>query len=726
MNPIYKFELSANGATQQAQPIYNDGLAKDFEKESGQEFFRAKLSGELTFVGNDYNFIESSSFDTQFGLEIFISYDFGSTWASYWTGTFWKTDCKFDEDARTIKVKPDVSDQYNDILAGLDKEYNLIDLAPEIVPVNADKRPMVQVYVPGQSVVGCFLSGMWWEQDCEPESDESKLVQTGDGKPNFALNKTLLIADVSGTMTPQLPDLLTGTIVGAKFNLMVLGTQEFQDGDYILRYYYNGQQQQIWSIVRASDSTVLWQSSVGQIITQLPINVSLSAVSGSGATGTVQLYIHQTSIYSRFICDTQQVNSQPTYEIGVDDIVENNRNYKRVVRYYFPDTIFFSSRLSSTPTQWGLYQPGEYYQTPYAYWNPEFFPIARNAWGRISFWFTFSPLDSIVEESGRQPFSIRYAYPIWSVIQVLLDKIAPDILFRANYYFSEFLYPYENNPISGYDFRLFITPKSNIVTAGYDQPAQKAPITLRDVFDMLRDCFRCYWFVDDEKHLHIEHIEYFRNGGSYNGAPLVGLDLTTLTLPRNGKPWAFARNQYEYEKPTMAARYQFGWMDDVTQLFDGYPIDIISKFVNPDNIEQINVSRFTSDIDYILLNPNAVSKDGFVLLGAIRQSGGYSLPYLNYEIDGNTHYLQNALVAFCILQQYYAYDLPAPNYEINGVQMVAIGTKKLKKQTIQFPMLNDPDLVQLIKTFLGDGVIEKISVNLSSRTANATLRYDTE
>ena len=58
--------------------------------------------------------------------------------------------------------------------------------------------------------------------------------------------------------------------------------------------------------------------------------------------------------------------------------------------------------------------------------------------------------------------------------------------------------------------------------------------------------------------------------------------------------------------------------------------------------------------------------------------------------------------------------------------MVATGVKKLKTQNIQFPMFNDPNLLQLIKTFLGNGTIEKISVNLSSRTANATLRYDTE
>ena len=99
MNPIYKFELTAGNTTQRAYPIYKDSLALEFEKESGQEFFRAKLSGDLTFERDDYDFIVAQAFDEQFLLEIFISRNAGQSWASYWKGTFWKTDCKFDADA---------------------------------------------------------------------------------------------------------------------------------------------------------------------------------------------------------------------------------------------------------------------------------------------------------------------------------------------------------------------------------------------------------------------------------------------------------------------------------------------------------------------------------------------------------------------------------------------------------------------------------------------------
>lgn len=803
-----------------AYPVYKDDLAKDFEKQSNQEFFRAKLSGKLTFQSLDYDFIVAQPFDFQFVLEIFISYNAGQTWTSYWRGTFWKTDCEFDNDAKTVVVQPTVWDQYNDVLAGMDKEYNLIELAPEIAPVKADKRPMVQVYVPGQSVIGCFLSGMWWEQEAEPESDETKLVN--DFK--FALNKVMTIADISGSMSPQLPAMFGKSFLGdSRFNPREMGTQEFTGTEYKLVYaYYGGSSGSLysWTIVRISDNVALWQYRVqNQYPPELPHNVTLTPISGTGAVGNVTLYVHDIPVYSRFVCDTPQINGLNTYPIPADDIVENNRNYTRVIGYYFPDTIYFSTSLTSTPNQWGLYQPGQYYQPPYLYWNPELFPIARNAWGRVSIWFTFSAFDWLVEESGRQSFTIRHAYPLASVISVLLGKIAPGITHAGTTDYSQFLYGTNLIDITQ---TLLITPKSNIVTAGYDQPAQKAPITLKNVTDMLRDCFRCYWFIDSQNRFRVEHIQYFRNGGSYYGSPVVGVDLTTQQVPRNGKAWAFARDQYKFDKPVMAARYQFGWMDDVTQLFEGFPIDIVSKYVNPDNIEQIDVSRFTSDIDYILLNPGAVSKDGFVLLAGIRgneaneqtingnssadfffdfdisrfagqtvsvsvksslagtelrQSGNgsssligtisnantittfsfvvqngmtslsvygngnysaelvaffaqypttFQLPYMNYQIDGNDHVLQNAYVAFCVLQRYYAFDMPAPLYSINGEQMMAQGTKKLKNQQIRFPVLNDPNLVQLVKTNFGNGVIEKLSVNLSSRNANATLKYDTE
>ena len=98
MNPIYKFQLSAGQDTRQAFPVYKDDLAIDYGLEQNQQFYRGKLTGKLTFQKDDYAFIRAKSFDTQFDVVISISYDGGQTWAVYWSGQFWKTDCKFNED----------------------------------------------------------------------------------------------------------------------------------------------------------------------------------------------------------------------------------------------------------------------------------------------------------------------------------------------------------------------------------------------------------------------------------------------------------------------------------------------------------------------------------------------------------------------------------------------------------------------------------------------------
>lgn len=715
MNPIYKFELSKDGTNfRRVHPVYKDDLAKDYQLQQNEEFYRASLSGKLTFQSDDYTFINSSAFETEFELHISISYNAGQTWALYWVGRFWKTDCEFNDDDKTIVVQPNVYDEYNDVLAGMEKEYNLIELAPEIDPIQVDKRPMIQIYVPGDTVIACFLSGMYWEQDCEAVADETKLTQDY----YFAKCASERIVDVTGTTTPALPSMFIGAVPTATPTVYTYS----KDG-FTFSYVFAGSAGgtlQTWKITRDSDSAVLWQYSIqNQPQKTLPYTVTLQPVSGSGATGTIELYVHDINVYGRYITDVETIGQLSTYPIPADDMVENNRNYSRVIGYAFNDVIYFSDRITNTPTQWGLYQPGQYYQQPYIYWNPTLFPVAKSAWSRLSIWFAFSLMDWVVEQQARQTYTLKDAYPLASVISVLLAKIAPGITHEATTEYSQFLYG--TNPIDYTNYRLFLTQKSNILAGNYDQPAQKAPATLKQITDMLRDCFRCYWFIDNGK-FRIEHIEYFRNGGSYSGAPVVGIDLTQQQVTRNGKKWAFATSKYTFDKPEMPARYQFGWMDDVTQPFEGFPIDILSKYVTPGNIEEITVSNFTSDVDYMLLNPAACSNDGFALLAPVLTNGVYKLPYVQFDES----ILQNGFMSFGYLQRYYLYDLPAYHYEINGQEDYANGVKKLKNQTLKFPVYTDPDLTRLIKTNMGNGTIEKISINLSSRNANATLKYDTE
>ena len=815
-------------------PIYKEDLAKEYNKEQNEQFYRATLEGKLTFQRDDYAWILAQAFDFEYILKLYISYDAGYSWDEYWTGNFWKTDCDFDEDSQTVIVQPTVKDQYTEVLAGIEKEFNLIDLTPEMAIIKADKRPMVQVYIPGDSTVGCFLAGMSWEQECDVVTDETALVNTY----NFALSASLAVVEVTGdASSPEIPAIFTKRYAASKFNPVVAGTTDFTSSTYTVRYFFQrggGGFTQRWQILRNSGSTVLWEWSVSApgtpVIQQPPFEVTLTPVSSSGASGNVTLYVHNIAVYCRYVLDVDTIMGRNTSPIPDDDIVENNRNYRRAIGYEFPDCIFFSTNKSSTPTKWGLYQPGEYYQKPpMEYYYGEFFPVSRREWGEVSVWFAFFAFDQQIEEAGRKAYTIKNNYPLWSVISVLLGQIAPDITHEATNEYSEFLYS-SVDPIAWTAQKLFLTPKSNILTADYDQPAQKAPITLRKVLDMLRDCFRLYWFIDDQNRFRIEHITWFMRGGSYSPSTNIARDLTQEIVSRNGKPWAFARSQYKFDKPAMAERYEFGWMDEVTYLFEGFPVDITSKYVTPGNIQQTKVDQFTSDIDYMLLNPGACSKDGFALLGAAQTNyitpesspttfgagsyrdvsvtgwkagetvrivcnlfgqpvnrpvvlsfydanntlisiitqvltgnggaynisavvpegatkirfttnnvtgrvgvlmqavyGEFAIPYGSVRTEYSDHVLQNFFCSFVFIENnYYVFDMPAPHYRINGADMTALGIKKLKTQGIRFPLLQDIDLNQLIKTTLGNGVIDKLSINLSSRNANATLKYDTE
>lgn len=724
MNPKYRFYLNAGREQVRVNPIYKDDLAKELELETGQQFYRAKLSGKINFVRDDYDFINDKSFDTEFIFRIEQSDDGGLSFFPYYTGKFMKTDCEWNNDDKKVTVQPDVYDQYNNVLAGLEKEYNLIELAPQITQLNYKKRPLIQIYIPGDSVVSCFLSGMYWEQDANVVTDRNALLNTY----YFALCNLLKEINVTGTTNPNVNGLYSGRM--SISNNVFTGTMRpnVSNGYYI--YVSQVYTPPFFSAVtvqirQSSDDKVMY-SYIANIGGNNPwdnADFDAHAVSGSGATGSAHCEMATYSIYARYLCDVEQVLNVDTYPLPTDDIVEDNRNYNRVVRYAL-DIAYISNQSSTEPSQWGIRDDGTYFMPPYSISGDIFYPIARSTWRYASIWFAFYLADWLLEEDARSPYTLRDANPISSVISVLLQKIAPGITHEGTEEYSRFLYG-ANRPLGNYNFTLLLTQKTNVTKGDYDRPAQKAPITLQQVTNMLRDCFRCYWYIENNK-FKIEHIQFFRNGGSYNSAT-IGVDLTKLQNIRNGKNWSFATNSWSFDKVDMPERYQFEWMDDVTEPFEGNPIEVISKYVTAGKIETINISNFTSDIDYMILNPGSVSDDGFALFAAVKNGNTYELPFLDFSFGAGKLVLQNGILAMRYLQPtFYIYDLPAYNVEINGSQVRALGIDRKKKQTLNYPSIDDPDPMQLIKTKLGNGQIEKISINLCSRMNKLTLKYDTE
>lgn len=737
-------QINEGGEKFAANPVFSDDVTLDYELENNQRFYRAKLSGTFKFVRQDFARIMAAAFDTVYYFYIEKSNDWGQTWTQYYKSMFMRTDCTINDNDQIITVQPNPIDQYNDVLAGLEKEYNLISLAPEIKRINLQKRPLIQIYVPGDNIVSCFLTGLSWEQDANAVDNVEELENTYHfAKITNFVAITLQNRNPSNEIEEQFvyanPWIVeaVGTYVGE-----LAGEYRFtnnQTGYYIKannpgntgRYsLYNPQGEKL------ADTEIL--TTIDPTVYGANFAFKYPYVSGYDDESGAEIYSNFDFLYQyiglnipimgRYLLDVETISGLTTYELPIDDIVGDNRNYRRAIGYADNDVVTLSTRLSDTPTEYGLANNDKYYLPPYSIFGQKFYPIARTTWGNYSIWFAFHVFDEILEQQGRKPYTLRDSYPISSVISVLLQQFAPGIVHEPEPEYSRFLYR-DENPITGYEFRLFVSPKSNILVGDYQTPVQKAPATLKQFLDMLRNTFQLYWHIEGNKFC-IEHISYYRNGGTYEENPIVGYDLTQLENIRNGKKWSFGTSEYSFDKEDMPERYQFTWGDDVTDAFEGQPMQIVSKYVQPGKIEEINIGGFNPDIDLMLLNPEAMSQDGFALFAAVYNynTGQYELPFVRRDVDNITYYLQNGFLAMVNLQpQYWLYDMPARNLIVNGVQVWAYGIQRRKSQSINFPVGDDePELLGLVKTQIGSGQIEKISINLSSRTAKATLKYDTE
>ena len=722
MNVQYRWKMSAYGGIFDVHPVYKDDLTLNYERETGQQFFRAKLSSKITLVGQDAHRVISSPFSTDFQILIQKSTNMGISWSDYYLCHFFKTDCTINEDDLTVSVQPMVSDKYEAVLNGLEKEFNLIELAPAIERINAGKRPMLQVYANGESVVSCLFGGNYFESDRIGDGDPSDY-----GFHNFASQTVLTFnSQIQGLTTPFF----------GVYDVWDDGATFYNDeGIYYIQYYWFIEGAEYFNgldIIRISDGVQVWhygQSSPSEI-EDLPTTITFTAEEGTGMPN-VTASRTGINVWGRYVLDVPSFEYQgQTIEcspIESDDIVANNRNYHYMTGYASIN-LKQSGRLSTTPTEYGRNDAGKYFMPPDD--TEQWYPIGQSQWINTSLWMKYDAAMDQFEQYGTKKYQIKDTFPIYSVISVLLAKIAPSVTHQGTAAYSHFLYDDTQVGLPAdllRNTRTFITQKSNVLVGEYKEPAQKAPITLKDVMAMLKNVFNCCWYIDANNRFCIEHISWFKNGGSYGQSPVIGYDLTTMINQPNGKPWAFCTSEYQFDKEDMPARFQYEWMDKSTDLFNGKPINVVSRFVKEDKVEELTVANFTSDIDYMLLASDNCSKDGFALFQAIKVDNKWTLPYEVFYREQYQYRLQNYMVAMIYLQdKFLTYDMPSWNIEVEDEAVTAKGIQRNKKQTLEFPVgENDPDLQKLVKTNIGNGQYDKVAINLSSRTAKVTLKYNT-
>jgi hypothetical protein len=531
-------------------------------------------------------------------------------------------------------------------------------------------------------------------------------------------------------------------------------------GEYTYRYIYDTYRIEIYTGKDASgdkiyESSMLYGKDADFTLSTGNSLYPMVAVSQTPMptpnTFSLGAFVVEYQVWGRLLCDTDTVQSHeqghegeliPTYDLPRDDFATPRRNYRKCIGLRGFDSqnsvikIFQNDNAIDTPTAYGINDFGQYFVQPYTLYGQYFYPLARSSWANVSLWVMLgseigiSPFEEFCAENYKE-YTIKDTYHISDAIKVLLAKIDPRLSHDNTEEYSSFLYGHSGGSASALgNCDLYITQKTNILKGEYDQAAQKAEIKFKQLMDMLRDCFRCYWFIDDQNRFRIEHISYFMNGFSYD-APSVRIDLTKKLDKFNKKAALYCQQEIEYDKSNLTSRYEFAYMDDVTKAMGGdLYIDINNNYIKKDKVEEISISDFTADIDYMLFLPDDFSNDGFALILADENK---KVPIINQRIRDEKQsnhiidvYVQNWYASFNQLAWHYMYDISGNIISYNNINYLPVsGIKRSMKHTIDFPATDlYVDIYELIKSDIGNGYIEEVTVNIDTNLTEVELRYE--
>lgn len=748
-----KIELYINNELQSSFPIYSDKISIEKERESNEMYFRTKISATITFVGADFRAIYNSDIDTSFSIRVYDS----ETNTFLARGTFEKTDCKFNVDDEICEAKISSADDYDKILGGKDNEYDIVSLAPMRETITLRKRAILQIYVFHDTKITNIFGNTSYEIDVASGIDVDQLVHNDlINTYNFTQIETEGI-EVYVTEMPSGYESLLGVYIGS-YNGSNTILRQINGVNTITTFADTGRRRLYW-VFRDGDNNIATID--GQYITTEPVQRVPRTTDlnhwGYEKTFMGNMVKWQTdermivgadekSTYARILIDSIPEDGTNVKELLAEDICETNLNYHYSMKvpsdWGLSNLVVRSMATQEEPTKWGVDGHGEYFTQPEPMNSGDnVIPIGWSRWIPKSLWLNSTTRLSDSLDYYETRWDFQDAYPLWSVIQVLLKKIDSDITFEGTSEYSEFLYGNSVYLPPIVDFArqlLYITPITNIKKTYYSQAARKGNLSLTNILTMLRNTCQLYWFIDEQKRLRIEHITWFKNGGAYESQDPI-IDLTEVKSPMSMKPWDFSMNTISYNKSSLTKRYEFGWDAQCTEAFDGYAIDIHNKYVSHGNTTKASVAKFISDIDLIMCSPKVFSDDSFALIGVNPSSKLCPIVtpnILSEDFVAPRFKLQNGYMSFYFLEvAYWAYDLGGDyasigDFKNKGGDMGVLrvyDTKRAKVQSVKFPI--EASMVGkegLVRTSMGDGEWTKAKYTLEDGMMEMDLILPTE
>ena len=776
----------------EVKPYYKN-LKKQQKKESGQMFFRESLEGKITLHGYSYEFVKSTSIEDVLGFYIykhgalFSSNQFSKSDCSF-DHSKCSVELKLKPQDKYEKILNAYDNTYDLMKLPIAKsrismlKRSAIQLyvqgsevittyisgtwwEDEVIEAADNQNELADKYhfAKGPSFSEISLSGFNYDINAAYKIIPGKLIWNGvstrvDGNGNtYKLPCSIVFTKVGSAgdhifyslneVPYNVVRMSDGTSTGYRYT-------GFEEDGYDYYYIYDTYRIEIYTDrdgkgakiyqseqVFGNDSDFALKQGAG-----LYKMVKISQPTPNKEPSPDSFYIGENiinyQIWGRLLCDVDRsANGLTLYDLPYDDFATERANFKKCIGLTFSEgesaIIQFkqSDNTQKEPTSYGLNDYGEYFIAPefrsvinnnmrlYAY------PLARSTWGNTSIWIAQENSGQFGVEHWSKQFYKKIqnhdCMEIGAVIKALLNKIDSSIRFESTPEYSEYLYQMQQHIGS-----VYITQKSNILKGEYDQAAQKAEITFSQIMKMLRDCYRCYWFIDSENRFRIEHVRFFMNGGSYDSLN-EQIDLTQKYDKFNKKSVLFGQQGISYNKTELASRYEFAWSDNTTEAMGGgFTVDVLSNFVEQGKVENINIEAFTSDIDYMMLMPNDFSQDGFALIAARHDEVSivYSEIYdRKYELAPMRLYIQNYYASFINLFRNYLYDMPAykitTSVDNTDVSVYSVqGIKKCMEQKIEIPF--EPKVNSgFIKTDIGNGFIDSISTDIDTNISSIVLMY---
>lgn len=724
-------KLKINGVYTQndVHPVFGDDIKINISREENQIFKREKIEGTFKFVGNEFDLIYQCSIFTKFTLEIYREDVFVGS------AGFIRTNCAFNLDDKICSVKLTTKDIYEKILNGYENKYNLVKLAPQRESVTMTKRAVLQFYVRGEKVVTNVVGGVHYEQSCKEVYDADKLKDIY----HFGGYLPLSYIDIKKIIDVTAPADILGryfidtSIVSGRSIIYINGN----NSRYRIQITYLGTEWRLILIDSTPDKALAGASIPSMQIGSQDITFEKAGSSGGNyASGT---FNSDGDLYCRVLLPKHFDNS---YERNMaDDITDYDSNYPYVGSVSldkFAPKMKMVVDKSNAPTEWGIDSEGKYFVYPTLTADQQKngsspIPIGQSHWERMSSWLlSDDDVNNLVDDFD-DTFVLKDSYPIWSAIAVLLKEIDDTITFEGTQDYSMFLYLSGTNPyIYSYDFpshrnALHITPISNIKKTFYEQAAQRGEISLKQILDMLRNVYNCYWFIDSDNRLRIEHIVYFKNGNSYTSEkPTPSIDVTIKKNLPTGESWGFAQNTVEYETNKCPARYEFKWGDKCTYPFVGEPINVKDIYLDASRKESVGIENFLADIDYIVSNPSGVSDDLFAVFEVNKLTKKVDILDVRLNDASPKYKVQNPYLSMIVAERfYYPFDLSGWKAYAGKYELDVYKTKGIKKQTLSCPLsLAEMRSIGIIRTEVGNGTIDKLEAEINTLYAKNTIYYE--